>query len=85
MLALARKAGMSGLLWAGLVAVDFGVDFVGPGFNAAMDGLGMFETLVAEPDGDVHGSNAMMAKDEEALFGIKFLMSAGRHLAHGYG
>ena len=65
-----------------LVAGDGGVDLAGPGVDAAGDGLGFFEALLAEPVGDGEGAGAVVAEDEEAVF-VELLVGAGGDFVHG--
>ncbi len=65
------------------VAGEEGVGALGPGVDAAGDGLGAFEALLAEPVGDAEGAGAVVAEDEEAVVGVEFLVGAGGNLAHG--
>src|SRR5271156_2845075 len=61
---------------------DGGVDFGGPGVDAAAQGLGVFEALVAEPDGDVHGADSLVAKGDEVGFRVQLPEGAARDVAH---
>lgn len=60
------------------------VDFSGPGIDAAAEGLGVFESLIAEPGGDVEGTLSVVAENDEMLVRIEFLMGARGHVAHGH-
>ena len=66
------------------IACNLRIDFGGPGVDAAAQGLDAFESLIAEPGGDVEGALSVMAENREVLVGIEFLMSAGRDVAHGH-
>ena len=68
---------------AGLVAGDGGVDEGGPGVDAAGDGLGFVEALLAEPRGYREGAGAMVAEDEDGGFFVELLVGAAGDLVHG--
>lgn len=70
-------------LRGGLVAGEDGVDLGGPGVDAARDGLGLVESLLAEPCGDRERARAVMAEDEDGGFFVELLMGAARDLVHG--
>jgi len=42
------------------------------------------ESLLAEPEGDVEGACAVVAKDDDGGVGVEFSVSSGGHVAHGY-
>jgi len=66
-----------------LVAGDGGVDGAGPGIDAAGDGLGLLEALIAEPDGYGERTGAVVAKDEDGGVFIELFEGAGRDFVHG--
>jgi len=63
-------------LSAGSVAGDRGVDGAGPVVDAPGERLDLIESLVAEPEGDLEGANAVVAKDDDVSVGVKLLMDA---------
>ncbi len=67
-----------------LVAGDGGVDGAGPGVDAAGEGLGVLEALVAEPHGDVEGAGTVVAEDDYLLIWVEFGVGAGGDLSHGH-
>jgi hypothetical protein len=67
-----------------LVAGDGGVDGAGPGVDAAGEGLGVVEALVAEPHGDGERTLSVMAEDDDGGVGVELLMGAGGYFAHGH-
>jgi hypothetical protein len=70
--------------WVGLlVAGDGGVDGAGPCVDAAGEGLGVGEALVAEPKGYVEGAGSVMAHDDDGCVRIEFGVGAGGDVAHG--
>ena len=68
----------------GLVTGDGWIDFSGPCVDAAAKGLGVFESLIAEPGGDVERTLSVVAEDDEVLVGIEFLIGARGDVAHGH-
>jgi len=72
------------LICGGLVTGDGWVDFSRPGVDAAAEGLGVFESLISEPGGDVEGTLSVVAEDDEVLVGIEFLMGARGDVTHGH-
>jgi hypothetical protein len=42
----------------------------------------MFKSLVAKPHGDGEGTSPMVAKNDDGLVGIEFLVSAGWDVSH---
>src|SRR5579859_2307303 len=54
-----------------------------PGVDATAHGLRFFESLLPQPYGDIHRAHAVMTNHDDLIFGIKFLMSSRRHVAHG--
>ena len=66
-----------------LVPGDGGVDLAGPGVDAAGDGLGFVEALVAEPGRDGERARAVVAKDEDGVFFVELFEGAGGDLVHG--
>ena len=69
--------------WVRLVAGDVGVDLAGPGFDAAGDGLGFGEALIAEPSGDREGAGSVVAEDEDGGVFVELVEGAGGDLGHG--
>ena len=51
--------------------------------DAAGDGLGLFEALLAEPGGDGEGAGAVVAEDENVPVFVELLVGAGGDFAHG--
>ena len=74
----------SGQVAERLITRNLRIDFAGPGVNAARDGLRGLKSLLAEPVRDAQGTGSVMAEDEQAVVGIKFLMCARRNIAHGH-
>jgi hypothetical protein len=68
----------------GSVAGDRGVDVAGPLVDAAGEGLGVVEALVAQPHGNGEGSRAMVAEDYDMRVGVEFGVGARGDFAHGY-
>lgn len=66
-----------------LVARDAGVDDRRPVVDAACERLDVLEALLAKPHGDVERASAVMAEDDDRLIGVKLLMRASGHVAHG--
>jgi len=66
-----------------LVAGDGGVDDLGPEVDAARDGLGLGEALLAEPVGDGERAGAVMAHDGDGLIFVELVEGAGGDLVHG--
>jgi hypothetical protein len=66
-----------------LVAGDGGVDLGGPGVDAAGDGLGLVEALLAEPRGYGERAGAVVAEDEDRGFFVELLVGAAGDLVHG--
>jgi hypothetical protein len=66
-----------------LIAGDGGIDQGGPGVDAAGDGLGFVETLLAEPCGDRERARPVVAEDEDRSFFVELLMGAAGDLVHG--
>ena len=60
-----------------LVAGDGGVDGAGPGVDAAGEGLGVVEALIAEPHGYVEGTGSVVAEDDDGGVGVEFGVGAG--------
>ena len=52
--------------------------------DAAGEGLGAVEALVAEPHGDGEGALAVMAEDDDVGVGVEFGVGAGGDFAHGH-
>src|SRR5579863_567834 len=67
-----------------LVARDLWVDFCRPCVDPSAQRLHILKALVSQPCGDVEGSLSVVAKDGEVFFRIQFLVSPGRHVAHGH-
>ncbi len=67
-----------------LVAGNLWVDGTRPGVDAACQGLGMAEALIAQPQGDIEGTGAVVAHDDDGGVGIEFGMGAGGDFAHGH-
>jgi hypothetical protein len=67
-----------------MISGDCGVDFGGPGVNAAAEGLSLFEALVAEPDHNVHGANSVMSESDDVAVRVEFPEGAGGDVAHIY-
>ena len=55
----------------------------GEGVDAAGDGLGFFEALVAKPGGDGERASAMMAEDEDGRFFVQLFEGASGDFVHG--
>jgi hypothetical protein len=68
---------------AALVEGDGGIDGAGPGVDAAGDGLGLVEALLAEPRSNGEGARAVVAKDQDVGLLIELLMGAAGDLVHG--
>jgi hypothetical protein len=66
-----------------LVAGDGGVDGAGPGVDAAGDGLGLVEALLAEPCGYGEGAGAVVAENEDGGVFVELLVGAGGDVVHG--
>jgi hypothetical protein len=66
-----------------LIAGDGGVDFAGPGIDAAGDGLSFIEALLTEPCGYGKGTGTVVAENENRSFFVEFLMGAAGNLIHG--
>ena len=64
------------------VARDIGIDLDRPGVEAAAQRLGLFKALPAQPRSDVHGTDAVMADDDQSFINVEFLLRAGWHFAH---
>ena len=58
------------------------VDLTGPCIDTACDRLTCIESLLAQPVGHAERSDSVVAKDEQALIGVKFLMCARWNIAH---
>ena len=69
---------------AWLVAGDGGVEGARDGVDAAGEGLGVVEALLAQPHGDVEGASAVVAHDDDGLVGVEFVVGTGGDLAHGH-
>jgi hypothetical protein len=68
---------------AWLVTGDGWVDGAGPGVDASGEGLGVLETLIAQPHSDAEGAGAVVAEDDDRGVGIEFSVGAGGDIAHG--
>ena len=68
-----------------LVARDGGVNHGGPVIDAAGEGLGVLETLLTEPHGDVERTGPVVAEDDDRLIGVEFLVGAGGDVPHRHG
>src|ERR1700723_179932 len=66
-----------------LVAGDGGVDGAGPGVDAAGDGLGFVEALLAQPRGYRERAHAVVAEDDDGGFFVEFLVGAAGDVVHG--
>ena len=66
------------------VAWDGGVDVAGPLVDASGKGLGVVESLVAEPHCDGERSRTVVAKDYDMRVGIEFGVGARGDFAHGH-
>jgi hypothetical protein len=67
-----------------LVARDRGVDGAGPGIDSSGEGLGVLETLVAEPHSDVQRAGPVVAENDYLLIWIEFGMGAAGDVSHGH-
>ena len=74
----------SRLVAEGSVAGDGRVDGAGPGVDAAGEGLGLVEALLAQPHGDVEGAGSVVAEDDDVGVGVELLVGAGGDVAHGH-
>jgi hypothetical protein len=68
-----------------LVAGDGGINGAGPGVDASGEGLGVVETLFAEPHGYGERALAVVAEDDDGLVGVELGVGAGGDVAHGHG
>src|ERR1700761_1671847 len=66
------------------VAGDGGVDDARPEVDAASDGLGLLEALLAEPVGDGERAGAVVAHDGDGLFFVELVEGARADLIHGH-
>jgi hypothetical protein len=67
-----------------LVAGNFRVYVSGPCVDAAGEGLGVGETLVAKPEGDIERARTVVAEDYDRSIGIEFGMGPGGDFTHGH-
>ena len=67
-----------------LVAWDGGIDGAGPGVDAAGEGLGALEALVAEPHGHGERALAVVTEDNDGGVGVELGVGAGGDVAHGH-
>lgn len=67
-----------------LVAGDGWVDGARPGVDAAGEGLGLLEALVAEPHGDREGPRAVVTKDDDGGVRVELGVGAGGDFTHGH-
>jgi hypothetical protein len=67
-----------------LVAGNGWVDGAGPGVDAASEGLGVIEALIAEPHGYAEGAGSVVAEDYDGGVGVEFLMGARCYFSHGH-
>jgi hypothetical protein len=65
-----------------LVEGHGGVDGAGPVVDAAGEGLGAFEALIAEPHSDREGAGAVVAENDDVGVGVEFRMGARGDIAH---
>jgi hypothetical protein len=66
------------------IARNGGIDEAGPSINSSCERLDVVKTLITEPHGDGEGTDAVVAKDDDLLFGVQLLMSPGGYVAHGH-
>lgn len=64
------------------VARDCGVDGAGPEVDAAGDGLGFCEALLAKPVGDGEGARAVVAEDGDGLIFVELVEGARGDFVH---
>jgi hypothetical protein len=66
------------------IARNGGIDEAGPSINSSCERLDVVKTLITEPHGDGEGTDAVVAKDDDLLFGVQLLMRPGGYVAHGH-